>query len=348
MTAPLITVLMPVFNSELYIARAVKSILEQSFDDFEFLIINDGSTDRSMDIVREFKDPRVRIIDTENRGVAAALQLGIKNARGGYIARMDADDESLPDRLKIEKLSLDKNPHIAVVHSSVEYIDTRGQGIHLNRDEGYDNAITKWLLNWKNVPIHSTVMMRAAVLKDHALNYSLKMNRAEDFDLWNRIAQVSDFLYLPDVLVRYRIHSENVSNSSPIDLQMEAQCRVISENFKRYNIEINDDMALELVVISGASRKNPISSCYRQLNGSLHILAEKLSSVFCSRFSIEKRALASVMSLQYLRWARYMLNTSRRYTIQLLLISFRTQKKIIMNYAFWKVVAALLLPAKCE
>ena len=116
---------MPVYNSERYVARAVKSILDQTFRDFEFLVINDGSTDRSIDIIREFNDPRIRVIDTENQGVAAALRLGMEMARGTYIARMDADDESLPNRLEIEKHCLDAHPEVAVVHGSVQYMRRR-------------------------------------------------------------------------------------------------------------------------------------------------------------------------------------------------------------------------------
>ena len=346
MSHPAITVLMPVYNSERYVAMAVKSILDQTFRDFEFLIVNDGSTDNSMDIIREFDDPRIRVIDTENRGVAAALRLGVEKATGDYIARMDADDESLPNRLEIEKRCLDENPGIAVVHGSVEYIDSKGQPVFLDRDEGHSNIITKWLLNWKNVPIHSTVMMRASILKEHALNYRIEMNRAEDFDLWNRIARVGDFMYLPDILIRYRIHSENVSNSSPIDLQFDAQTRVVRENIKRYGIELSIESAQELVVISGAARINPINSCYKNLKGKLHCLVADVSSNFCRSFAIEAKVLNEIQARQYLRWARYMLNTSRLYAVQLLFISIGKRNTVIYSYPFWAVMGGLFLIRK--
>ena len=346
MSHPAITVLMPVYNSERYVAMAVKSILDQTFRDFEFLIVNDGSTDNSMDIIREFDDPRIRVIDTENRGVAAALRLGVEKATGDYIARMDADDESLPNRLEIEKRCLDENPGIAVVHGSVEYIDSEGQPVFLDRDEGHSNIITKWLLNWKNVPIHSTVMMRASILKEHALNYRIEMNRAEDFDLWNRIARVGDFMYLPDILIRYRIHSENVSNSSPIDLQFDAQTRVVRENIKRYGIELSIESAQELVVISGAARINPINSCYKNLKGKLHCLVADVSSNFCRSFAIEAKVLNEIQARQYLRWARYMLNTSRLYAVQLLFISIGKRNTVIYSYPFWAVMGGLFLTRK--
>jgi len=140
MSHPAVTVLMPVYNGERYVARAVKSILDQTFRDFEFLIINDGSTDGSIDIIRDFSDPRIRVIDTENQGVAAALKLGIEKARGKYIARMDVDDESLINRLEREKYCLDEHPDITVVHGSVEYIDAEGAPVFLDRDDSYQVA----------------------------------------------------------------------------------------------------------------------------------------------------------------------------------------------------------------
>jgi len=348
MSHPAVTVLMPVYNGERYVARAVKSILDQSFRDFEFLVINDGSTDRSSDIIREFGDPRIRVIDTENQGVAAALRLGMKEARGAYIARMDADDECLPDRLEIEKHCLDEHPGISVVHGSVEYIDSEGSPIFMEMDEGYSNVVTKWLLNWRNVLIHSTVMLRAAVLKEHGLNYRIELNRAEDFDLWNRVARVGDFIYLPDVLIRYRIHSENVSNSSPVDLQFAAQSRVILDNFRRYGVEVPIETAQELVVISGAARINPITYCYKNLKGNMHSLVADISKNFCIAHTLETNVLAAIQARQYLRWARYMLNTSRSYTMRLLFLSLCKSKAVIFSYLFWAVMGGLLLPKKCN
>ncbi len=346
MNHPVVTVLMPVYNSERYIAKAVKSILDQTFRDFELLVINDGSTDRCIDIIRGFSDPRIRVIDTENQGVAAALRLGMELARGVYIARMDADDECLPGRLEIEKHCLDKYSEIAVVHGSVEYVDSEGAPLIFVRDEGHSNIDTKWLLNWKNLLIHPTVMLRASVLKEHSLNYRLEMNRAEDFDLWNRVAQVGDFMYLPDVLVKYRVHSENVSNSTPANLQFDAQSRVVMENFQRNGIELSRETAQELVVISGAARINPIPYHYKNLSGSLHSLAADLSSEFCRTFTIETKVLAEIQARQYLRWARYMLNTSRCYAVRLLFISLRKRKAVIFSYLFWAVMGGLLLPKR--
>jgi glycosyltransferase involved in cell wall biosynthesis len=348
MSGPEVTILMPVYNAERYVVKAVESILNQTFQDFEFLIINDGSTDQSLELIKDFGDPRIRVINTENQGVAAALHLGMEMARGAYIARMDADDECLPNRLEIEKRCLDEHDDIAVVHGSLEYIDSEGSPIFMQKDEGHSNVLTKWLLNWRNVLIHSTVMLRASVLKENNLNYRIEMNRAEDFDLWNRVARISDLMYLPDVLIRYRVHSENVSNSTPIDLQFNAQSRVLQENFHRYGVELTLEIAQELVVISGAARINPITYIYENLNGRLHCIAAVLLNKFCVAHTVEKNELDRTQADQYLRWARYMLNTSRSYTIRLLFVSLCKRKRAVFSYLFWAVMGGLLLPKKCN
>ena len=191
-------------------------------------------------------------------------------------------------------------------------------------------------------------MLRAALLKKHALNYRIEMNRAEDFDLWNRIAQIGYFMYLPDVLISYRVHSENVSNSSPVDLQFDAQSRVTVDNFRRYGVELSIEKAQELAVISGAARVNPITYCYKNLNGSMHCLVADLTNKFCRAHSLEPKVLTGIQAQQYLRWARYMLNTSRSYTVRLLFISVCRRKDVIFTYLFWAVMGGMLLPKKCK
>lgn len=348
MSGPEVTVLMPLYNAERYVVKAVESILNQTFQDFELLIINDGSTDQSVELINGLSDSRIKVIGTENQGVAAALHLGMENARGRYIARMDADDECLPNRLEIEKRCLDENNETDVVHGSVEYIDAESMPLILQWDSGQSNIDTKWLLNWKNIIMHSTVMMRASVLKEYDLNYRLNMNRAEDFDLWNRVALIGNFMYLPEAMIRYRVHAENVSNSSPIDLQFDAQSRVINENFLRYGVELTPEATQEIAVISGAARINPITYCYHNLNGRLHLISERLLNNFCAAHSIEKKVLDKIQAIQYLRWARYMLNTSRKYTVQLLLHSLNANKGVVFSYLFWAVLGGMLLPKKCS
>ncbi|HCN82257.1 MAG TPA: hypothetical protein DIT07_01365, partial [Sphingobacteriaceae bacterium] len=123
---PAVTVLMPAYNAEKNIAEAISSVLQQTFSDFELLIINDGSTDDTEKIIRSFSDPRIVVINQTNHGVAAALNTGLKYSKAKYIARFDADDICFPDRLQTQFFYMESNPEFGVIGSSVNYTDMNG------------------------------------------------------------------------------------------------------------------------------------------------------------------------------------------------------------------------------
>jgi glycosyltransferase involved in cell wall biosynthesis len=339
-----ITVLMPVYNAERHLACAVDSVLAQTFSDFELLVINDGSTDGSREILAGYRDPRLRIVDTENQGVAAALRLGVELAGGEYLARMDADDESLPHRLAVQKGLLDRHPEAVLAHSWVDYIDADGRLKRTRLGNGRSSAVTKWLLLWQNVPFHPTVMLRSAALRTNGLNYRLEMNRAEDFDLWNRLAWFGEFLFIPQSLVRYRVHEASVTRGHPRQKQFEAYRRVVHENFARYGIALDHAVSADIAVISGGAKVNPISYRYDALRGVLHELLERLAQRFGAVQRVEAAELAAVQVEQLTRWARYMLGTSRGYTAWLLWCAARKRPGALVRPLFWVVFLCLLLP----
>lgn len=341
-----ITVLMPVYNGGKCLKEAVESILSQTFDDFEFLIINDGSTDDTRDILESYNDPRIRLIHTDNNGVATALNMGVEMAKGKYIARMDADDISLPNRLEIEKDYLDRNPDVAVIHGMVDYIDRYGNIIRRNVGVRQSTVDTKWLLLWKTTVIHPTVMIRAEVLRRNNLNYRVETNLAEDFDLWSRLSLVGDFLFLPQVLLRYRFHNEKVTNLKPVKMQIDVYSNIVAENFKRFGINLNKEVAEELAVISGHTKINPIQYNYKHLSGKLHRLSEDVSEKFVKYFSMDKKDLSSIKAKQLVLWARYFLHTSKRYALKLLYYSLRQSQKVFISYRFYAVCIAMILPRK--
>jgi len=339
-----VTVLMPVFNAERYVADAVRSILDQSYRQFEFLIVNDGSTDASRVIIQSFGDPRIRIVDTENLGVSAALRRGINEARGEYIARMDADDIASPDRLALEKDVLDRYPEVVVVHGAIEYIDEKGRSLGIARSSDYDSLCTRWLLLWRNVPSHSTVMIRAACMHEHHLNYRLEVNGAEDFELWGRLAQRGEFRFLRDVMLRYRTHPESVTKAGRVEKLLTAQARVIREAQARFRVPLSDEIARELAVISGGSPIDPRRFPYRALQGQLHQVFKSVLGAFELRYGPATTALRSVQAGQVTYWAHQMVATSRRYAIRLLLMGWRRYPKILLQAVFWKALLAVLLP----
>ena len=212
-STPKITVLMPLFNGERFVREAIESILNQTFTDFEFLIIDDGSTDGSVEIFASYDDPRIRLITNgENLGVTASLNRGVDLARGEYLARMDCDDVSLPTRLAEQVSFLDGNPDCAMVAAKVTMTDEDG------------NDCGAWLDDWKTVThealcrflpranciAHPGIMIRKAILSRY--RYNELQHVAQDYDLWLRMC--ADGLVISKLekpLLRYRIHSASVT-----------------------------------------------------------------------------------------------------------------------------------------
>jgi len=183
-SVPIISVVMPVFNADGFVAKAIESVLNQTFDDFELIIIDNNSTDNSVNIIRSFHDPRIIIICNEkNFGIGASLNIGIKRARGKYIARMDADDVSYPNRLMNQIRFLQKNRDVSVLGSCASLFDEKG------RIWGRISPIAKpklkdWL--WGSQVIHASVLMKTKDVKSVG-GYDCKANRFEDYDLWLRM-----------------------------------------------------------------------------------------------------------------------------------------------------------------
>lgn len=345
MTAPAITVLMPVYNAERHLAGALDSILGQSFTDFELLIVNDGSTDRSRDIVAGYDDPRMRVVDTENRGVAASLRLGMELARGAYVARMDADDECLPHRLAVEKAYLDAHPEAILVHGRVTLIGDDGRVLLAAMGDPRTPLGTKWLLAWHNVPFHPTVMLRASSFREHDLNYRPEANLAEDFDLWFRAATAGEIHMLDEVLVRYRIHAGGVTRGERAARQLDVQGYVIRSNFAHYGIALDDAKAREIAIISGSTRLDAGTYRYRALRGHLLPLLADLEAQFAARHAGAPEAWRVEQAMQLALWARHMLGTARMEAALLLWAALRRHPMLALRARCWATLMGCVLPA---
>jgi glycosyltransferase involved in cell wall biosynthesis len=212
-TIPCVSVLMPVHNAGVHLEPAVRSILAQSFSDFEFIVVDDASTDGSDRVLASFGDPRIRVVRSEtNLGVVGALNLGLDCCRGRYVARMDADDLSHPDRLSAQVAFMEDRPDVALC----------GTDIDILCELKTDRRTTSWvvpggseLLRFRmlfdNPFCHPTVMMRTALLRRHAFRYDAQAPHAEEFDLWRRISEVAGIANLDRRLLTYRIHDSQVS-----------------------------------------------------------------------------------------------------------------------------------------
>jgi glycosyltransferase involved in cell wall biosynthesis len=233
LTQPAVTVLMPLFNGEQYLREAIESILGQTFSEFELLVLDDGSTDAGPRIANGYRDPRIRLLSNdENLGIAATLNRGIGLARGRYIARMDCDDVSLPDRLLKQFDFMEGNPNVGVCGSRVRRI---GAKRGLWKVKAGDAAIKSRLL-FENAMAHPSVMIRKSVLDEKGLRYDTSLRCAQDYAFWVEIARHSRLANLEQVLVLYRVHAGQISEAKKAE-QRSAADSVRAHQLRSLGIE---------------------------------------------------------------------------------------------------------------
>jgi len=217
---PEVTVLMTVYNGEKYLRESMDSILNQTFMDFEFLIIDDASTDASCNIILSYNDPRIRLIENEkNVGQAESLNRGLEKAKGKYIARMDQDDICLPQRLRCQLDVMEQNPNVGVCGTFAQFIDSNSKDIIVkwNEEMMIENEDLKTQLLFRPCFIHPSVIIRHSVLKNHHLCYEESAGHAQDYRLWYRISSFCDFVNIPHKLIKYRLHKSQLSKNRQND-----------------------------------------------------------------------------------------------------------------------------------
>ncbi len=230
-----ISVLMPVYNGEKHLCEAIDSILNQTYRDFEFLIINDGSTDKSVEIIQQYEDSRINLIhNKENMGLIYTLNKGLDLANGKYIARMDADDISLPDRLRTQVHFMDTHKDIGICGSWVEAFG------------GRENIIWKYpidsaeihcqLLFNCDVIAHPSTILRKNVLIEHNLKYRNEFAYAEDWAFWLEASRYTKIINIGKILLRYRLHVSNVNR-----VHQKEQNQTIRKIIKKYLSELDVD-----------------------------------------------------------------------------------------------------------
>ena len=212
--SPAISVCLPVYNAERYLAEAVESVLAQTFTDFEFLILDDGSTDGSLAILKQYeaRDPRVRVFSRPNKGLITTLNELIELSRGEFLARMDADDVSLPQRFERQIEHLQANPDCVVVGCQALVIDPDGDPITVWFEGGTHEELDSENLKGEKggMLCHPSVMMRRSSVLDVGC-YRDQFRYAEDLDLWLRLAERGRLANLPIPLLKYRTHQSNRS-----------------------------------------------------------------------------------------------------------------------------------------
>src|SRR3954470_3560808 len=214
---PLVTVLMSVHNGDAFVREAVESVLAQTFGDFEFLLYDDASTDGTTDYLMGLRDPRLSVYrNEENLGLTATLNRGLEQAKGEYVARMDADDVCTPERLERQGKVLDENLDVGLVGSSRILIDEQGDFVAAAFATPDDLGI-RWKCLLGNPFAHPTVVLRKRVLDAHGLYYDESFVTAQDYELWTRLLPRTRAVNLSEPLLRYRLRETGGSRSRKIE-----------------------------------------------------------------------------------------------------------------------------------
>lgn len=287
MITPKVSVVMSVYNGEKYLREAIDSILEQAFRDLEFVIVDDGSTDSTWAILASYNDPRIVLLrNEENIGLTRSLNKGLAVARGEYIARMDADDTSLPERLEKQVAYLDAHPGVGLIGTWVEIIGERGERLSVLR-RPVAPLFVKWSLLFDNCLIHSTVMYRRALVEKLG-GYDLLSFYAQDYELWSLMSFETQIAVLPEILVRWRSHSAGIS-AQKLTRQKAFASEISARTIRR--LLKNDDIDAETIENMRALWSKRYKPIHRQSLEQVKIGIEQLLSIFC-----EQHLSSTVMS----------------------------------------------------
>jgi glycosyltransferase involved in cell wall biosynthesis len=208
---PTVSVVMSVYNGQRFLSEAVQSILGQSFSDFEFVIVDDGSTDKSSEILAQYmrRDDRIHVHRQTNKGRALSLNIGMELSKGRYVARMDADDVALPNRLAEQVDFMELHPEVGLLSGSYERISSDGRLMDMVRLPLRDDEIRSMMLQ-SNAMCHPAVMMRKEVAIACG-GYRKVFLDADDYDLWLRMSERIQLANLEQSILRYRVHSKQAS-----------------------------------------------------------------------------------------------------------------------------------------
>ena len=209
---PAVSVLMSVHNGERYMQQSIRSILRQTFDDFEFVVVNDGSTDGSLEMLQRFvnEDARIRVLDQENTGLPTALNNGIAKCRGKYLARIDHDDFSMPDRLERQAAFLDEHPDVVAVGCWARMIDSDGRYLTTLKPPSDNQTIQRQALAGHTTMFHPAMMIRGDAVRKVG-GYDERFTCTQDLDLLLRLGEVGELANMEAALIAYRLHAGGAS-----------------------------------------------------------------------------------------------------------------------------------------
>lgn len=243
MNIPAVSVVLPAYNCEKYIAKSIESVLHQTFTDFEFIIINDGSTDRTEEIIKSFSDPRILYqVNNTNKGLVFTLNKGIDIANGRYIARMDGDDIALPDRFEKQLNYLDKKNNVDLLATVVSLIDENDNqcGTWRSDERNTSEKDIRKQLPKDNCIAHPTVMGKTETFKKY--KYDHTQSQSEDYDLWLRMMSGGVIIHkLPEPLLLHRILASSFTRSNKKNVFWkigETQLRFAWQQFRKGRLSL--------------------------------------------------------------------------------------------------------------
>lgn len=214
---PKVTVIMPVYNGETYVKETIESVLNQSYADFEFVIIDDGSTDKTDAIITDFSDRRIVPLQSNHGGIVQALNLGLEVARGEYIVRIDADDICVPDRIEKLVAYMDAHEDVVVCGSWATVIDDKGTPVGNLAYPPEEDKKIRGYLRLHNPFIHPSVIIRKKAIDKVGPYRGYK--HTEDYELWTRLLKVGKGHNIPEELIRYRVHPEQITKQKNLAMR---------------------------------------------------------------------------------------------------------------------------------
>ncbi|HET6851754.1 MAG TPA: glycosyltransferase [Pyrinomonadaceae bacterium] len=340
--SPAVTVLMSVYNGERFVPEAIQSILQQTWTDFEFLIINDGSTDRTREIISSFHDPRLRILDQPtNTGLTRSLNLGLKAARAPLVARQDADDRSHPERLRMQVEFMHANPQVALLGTQVRILNKRGR---LSHRPGWQRAVNDTAIRFQslfdNPFIHTSVMFRRDIVLDELGGFAETFPTAQDFELWSRISARHQVCNLPARLIDYRFHGSSTSAGYD-DRHLERSSLIVAGNLRRY-LGLHEVPERWLQLIS-TLHVNPNGVSNDELRELLNVI-EAIYEQFVDRYPHEQQneEVRRVLAAKISQIACLMATRKRASALSTFRRGCRVHARVGQSFAF-KFFALLLL-----
>jgi glycosyltransferase involved in cell wall biosynthesis len=316
---PKISILMPVYNAEAYLDQTIQSILFQTFDNFEFLIIDDKSTDNSLNVIKKYKDARIKLYENEvNLGYVKSLNFLIQYTTGEYLARQDNDDISNLNRLQEQIKFLDNNPNVLLCGSNYKIFGKK----NYNSNVPLTNKQIKAFLLFNNPLCHPTVLLRKSIFKKFSIDYyDENMCPSEDYALWFEISKHGEIVNLPNYLLEYRIHNSNTSYLNK-KIQVEAANEVRE---KVFHYLLNYDLKPE--------QNQMINLLFNNENGVYVDDLEKIINLFKIILDQNKKIKKidhTALELQIFSFlVRFTLNNSN--------LNFLNKYKYFFNYKIFKV-----------